>query len=209
MKERTDCMKNKKLIGGMLITIAYATISTSFVHKQHNEIQSLQQKNITLEETSTKRSEKITKLEGNVAYSNFKISELNNEINSLNEAVEEQNELISRLTSNTMSVDISVYMNNAEENGGLYGGHVKTKMGDVITNEITYNGMNIIAADPTIIPMNSIVSLRIEGYPDKICIVRDIGGAIKGNKIDLLTNDRTFMDTFGRRDGELTILSQG
>lgn len=60
------------------------------------------------------------------------------------------------------------------------GGSTKTAMGDILTDVIGY----AIAADPKVIPMNSKVYIEGIGYR----VVRDTGGAIKGNKIDILTN---------------------
>ena len=54
---------------------------------------------------------------------------------------------------------------------------------------------NIIAVDPTVIPLGSVC--EIEGLGRYTA--RDIGGAIKGNKIDILTEDRAAALEWGRR----------
>ncbi len=47
------------------------------------------------------------------------------------------------------------------------------------------NGGNLVAADPKVLPLGSIVS--IPGYAsDAVVPVLDVGGAIKGNKLDVL-----------------------
>lgn len=47
------------------------------------------------------------------------------------------------------------------------------------------NGMNLVAADPTVLPYGSMIT--VPGYADEqIVPVLDCGGAIKGNRLDLL-----------------------
>ena len=47
------------------------------------------------------------------------------------------------------------------------------------------NAMNLVAADPRVLPMRSMVS--IPGYADdRVVPVLDVGGAIKGSRLDLL-----------------------
>lgn len=52
-------------------------------------------------------------------------------------------------------------------------------------HSVTTNAMKLVAADPTILPYGSMVS--IPGYDEESIVpVLDCGGAIKGDKIDLL-----------------------
>jgi 3D (Asp-Asp-Asp) domain-containing protein len=67
-----------------------------------------------------------------------------------------------------------------------------------VRDDITYHGRGIIAVDPKVIPLYSIV--EIEGYE---YIALDTGGAIKGNKIDILMQTEQEAKDFGRR--KLTI----
>ena len=60
----------------------------------------------------------------------------------------------------------------------------------------------IVAVDPTIIPLGSIV--EIEGYG--IYYAQDVGGAIKGNKIDIYHWDREQALEFGRRMVKVRVL---
>ncbi|PYZ94051.1 peptidoglycan-binding protein [Salipaludibacillus keqinensis] len=75
---------------------------------------------------------------------------------------------------------------------------------------ITYTGIDlrnnpnkkVVAVDPDVIPLGSIV--EVEGYGR--AIAGDIGGAIQGNRIDLhvATKDEAF--EFGRKDVEVTVV---
>ena len=62
-----------------------------------------------------------------------------------------------------------------------------TAAGINIRNSIYYQGMRVIAADTSIIPLWSIVEMHLPTGVQK-AIVLDRGGAIKGNKIDLLVS---------------------
>ncbi|MCE7791897.1 peptidoglycan-binding protein [Salipaludibacillus sp. CUR1] len=75
---------------------------------------------------------------------------------------------------------------------------------------ITYTGLDlrnnpdkkVIAVDPNVIPLGS--KVFVEGYGT--AVAGDIGGAIKGHKIDLFMPDRTDAIQFGRRTLEITVL---
>src|SRR5699024_5025701 len=76
---------------------------------------------------------------------------------------------------------------------------------------ITYTGVDlnanpnakVIAVDPNVIPLGT--EVYVEGYGN--AIAADIGGAIKGNRIDIHvpTKDEAF--SWGRRTVEVTILN--
>lgn len=69
------------------------------------------------------------------------------------------------------------------------------------------NGQNVhqgaIAADPRILPIGTVV--HIEGMGT--FVVKDTGGAIKGNKIDIWIPNRADAIKFGRRGIKLKVIS--
>lgn len=66
------------------------------------------------------------------------------------------------------------------------------------------NGMNLVAADPKVLPYWSLVS--IPGYADgEIVPVLDCGGAIKGNRIDLLYPTHEIARKWGVRQVPVTV----
>lgn len=73
-----------------------------------------------------------------------------------------------------------------------------TKTGTNVQDSIIHpNGLKIVATDPNIIPLGSILEIDGELY-----VADDTGGAIKGNRIDILMNvdDPTSANKFGRQD---------
>jgi 3D (Asp-Asp-Asp) domain-containing protein len=76
---------------------------------------------------------------------------------------------------------------------------------------ITYTGQNlrenpnlkVIAVDPNVIPLGSVV--YVEGYGN--AIAGDIGGAIKGNRIDVFIPNYADAISFGRKTLNVTILN--
>ena len=75
---------------------------------------------------------------------------------------------------------------------------------------ITKTGLNlrknpslkVIAVDPKIIPLGS--KVWVEGYG--IAVAGDIGGAIKGNKIDLFMNKKSTANQWGRKKVTVKVL---
>lgn len=74
---------------------------------------------------------------------------------------------------------ITGYTPSPAENGGP----TVTAMGDNLWNSVGW----AIAADPRVLPMNT--KVYIEGIGTRV--VRDTGGAIKGNKIDVLVGSNS------------------
>ncbi|WP_257348695.1 peptidoglycan-binding protein [Pseudalkalibacillus decolorationis] len=74
-----------------------------------------------------------------------------------------------------------------------------TKMG---INLNKYPDAKVIAVDPSVIPLGSLV--QVEGYG--VAIAADIGGAINGNKIDVFVSDRGDAMQWGRRDVHIKVI---
>lgn len=71
-------------------------------------------------------------------------------------------------------------------------------------NSVWTNGMNLVAADPKLLPYWSMIS--IPGYANsEIVPVLDCGGAIKGNRLDLLYPTHEIALQWGVRELPITI----
>lgn len=62
--------------------------------------------------------------------------------------------------------------------------------------------MKVIAVDPSVIKLGT--KVHVEGYGN--AIAGDIGGAIKGNKIDVFISSKDAATNWGRKDVKVTIL---
>lgn len=66
------------------------------------------------------------------------------------------------------------------------------------------NGMNLVAADPRILPRHSLIT--VPGYADNSVVpVLDVGGAIKGNRLDVLYPSHQVARQWGVQDLEVII----
>lgn len=68
-----------------------------------------------------------------------------------------------------------------------------------------------IAVDPRVIPYGSVVAIRVPGMPslDGLYLAEDTGGAIKGNRVDILLSGYSRAMQFGRRGVEIAVLERG
>lgn len=80
-----------------------------------------------------------------------------------------------------------------------------TSTGIDVRNTIYHKGMRVIAVDPRVIPYHSVVMIKYGNQRFK-AIALDTGGAIKGNRIDLLFKTEKECKQFGRRMVEVMIL---
>lgn len=69
----------------------------------------------------------------------------------------------------------------------------------------------VVAVDPTVIPMKSQVKVDPNPHndPNRVYIAADVGGAIKGKRIDVYHCDRQKQLQFGRRKVKVTVYPPG
>ncbi|RBP28199.1 MULTISPECIES: cell wall-binding protein EntC [Bacillus] len=103
-------------------------------------------------------------------------------------------------SSRELRVVATAYTADPLENGYKAGDQVKSAMG----HNLTANpNMKLIAVDPSVIPLGS--KVWVEGYG--VAIAGDTGGAIKGNKIDVLMPDKGTSSNWGRQTVTVKILN--
>jgi 3D (Asp-Asp-Asp) domain-containing protein len=81
-----------------------------------------------------------------------------------------------------------------------------TATGVDVRQSHTYEGKRIIAVDPAVVPLWSEVELQYADGSVERAVAIDTGGAIDGNRIDLLVVDIDTAWAFGRQSVELRIL---
>lgn len=81
----------------------------------------------------------------------------------------------------------------------------KTATGEDVRDSIYVNGMRVIAVDPRIIPLHSIVVVTTPHETFK-AIALDTGGAIKGRKVDILVKDTNTALKLGRHTVHIKVI---
>lgn len=100
-----------------------------------------------------------------------------------------------------VTMNVSAYTTDPSSNGSqLYNGRALTASGYDVTNTITYNGMRIVAASSQY-PIGT--RMHISGIGE--AIVLDRGGAIQGNKLDLLVGSQQEAINWGRQNVTVTV----
>lgn len=103
-------------------------------------------------------------------------------------------------TEVTQSFEVTAYTANCEGCSGItYSGY------DVKDTIYSAEGYRIIATDPSVIPTHTVVGITFSNGETLMAVALDIGGAIKGNRIDLLVNDYDEAVSFGRQTLEVSI----
>ncbi|MBT2576466.1 SH3 domain-containing protein [Bacillus sp. ISL-8] len=114
--------------------------------------------------------------------------------------VAKETEKNTQSSSRELRVQATAYTADPLENGYKAGDQVKSAMG----HNLTANpNMKLIAVDPSVIPLGS--KVWVEGYG--VAIAGDTGGAIKGNKIDVLMPDKGTSSNWGRKTVTVKILN--
>ncbi|WP_131934173.1 cell wall-binding protein EntC [Bacillus thuringiensis] len=114
--------------------------------------------------------------------------------------VEKETETSAPSSSRELQVVATAYTADPLENGYKAGDQVKSALG----HNLTANpNMKLIAVDPSVIPLGS--KVWVEGYG--VAIAGDTGGAIKGNKIDVLMPDKGTSSNWGRKTVTVKVLN--
>ncbi|ANY67713.1 hypothetical protein BBD42_15500 [Paenibacillus sp. BIHB 4019] len=81
-----------------------------------------------------------------------------------------------------------------------------TKSGiDVRHTQFDENGRRIVAVDPRVIPLGTALEIRLADGTVIEAVAEDIGGSIKGARIDVLHATKKQADKFGKQDVEVRV----
>lgn len=104
-------------------------------------------------------------------------------------------------TSSSTGSLIGTFNATAYAVGDGYTPGTVTANGTNVANTIYSAGRRIIAVDPAVIPLGTTVEVHIPGWSPFQAVAADTGGAINGNKIDLLVSSPSEARNFGRKGG--------
>lgn len=219
----------QELRKGALITLPYAISITAigygfYLNNEYNELNDnylklYEEKNIVENNVSLLHS-KMKAYETEIEDYKLQVDELNDELKSQSKEIKElqkevkdlkkkaQEERLSKSESPTTGVNLGVFNASAYIAFCSEGCTGKTKTGHDVSKSIYYNGYRVIATDNSVLPLYSIVEISY-GDTKFQAIVLDSGGAIKGNKIDLLVNSYDEAIKFGRRNVNIKLIKKG
>ena len=83
-----------------------------------------------------------------------------------------------------------------------------TKSGHDVRETIYVDGMRVIAVDPNLIELGSIVEVELENGDNFEAIASDIGSDIKDKRIDVLVSSKKEAFQLGRQSAKITILEE-
>ncbi|MGM7720655.1 3D domain-containing protein [Metabacillus sp. Hm71] len=85
----------------------------------------------------------------------------------------------------------------------------KTRLGIDVSNTTTYQGRTVIAVDPDVIPLYSLLKIETQSGDVIHGIAADTGGAIDGKKIDVLVSSHSKAIRFGRQNVKVVVIREG
>lgn len=208
-------MKKQLVIAGIVLTFTASQCYTGYtlakeIDDQKEKILNLESVGFEQRQLIEKQQQQISSLEEIIVHKDSRIQELVLQVEQVTKEKDEvKKQLVSRGEQNNkrvLNVVATAYVSFCDT--GCIG---KTSIGIDVSNSITIDNMRIIAVDPNVIPLYSIV--RVETNSESfIALAADKGSAIKGNKIDVLVavHDTSKAYEFGIQDDvRVTILREG
>lgn len=182
---------------GVLIAVAVLTGIVTIV-AQNNVIADLKAENETLNKQVTELQTNLTTVQEQKDKLATQAEEDSNLIKKLQENVNELKNKVQELENtlyNTYSLNVVATHYTAYCDTGCTG---VTATGLDVRNTI-YNkeGLRVIAVDPNVIPLNKVVTV-ITPYGTFKAVTGDTGVAIKGNRIDILVDNKTKANKLGK-----------
>lgn len=119
----------------------------------------------------------------------------------LNNATGSAEKSAERATGKTINATATYYTANCVGCTGI------TAAGYDVSNTIYANGYRVIATDPSVIPLGSVVQVDTP-YESFTAIAGDTGGAINGGTIDILVGSESEAISKGRHGVTLTVVNE-
>ncbi len=79
---------------------------------------------------------------------------------------------------------------------------------DVSSSIYTQDGLRVIAVDPNVIALGSTVKVTLANGDSFTAKASDTGGAIRGNRIDVLVSDEATAYSLGRQAAKVEVISE-
>jgi 3D (Asp-Asp-Asp) domain-containing protein len=196
-----------------ILTLVLAIGGTTLFYedKLKSELESSHKTISSLEENQKLKLNEIAKLEGVVKSQNEKLKvfeDLTREYENQNGKLKDRVEFLDgelKKYDNLRQLDVVATAYTAFCNTGCTG---VTATGTNVANTVYKDGHRVVAVDPRVIPLGSLIHVEAEDR-SFIGIADDTGGAIKGNKVDVLVKNKPRAYAFGKQDVKITVLREG
>ncbi len=166
-----------------------------------------------LKESEKIKKDKISELESEIESVYEKLSEKENSILEFEEKlkkVENENEKLKKELEKydslrKLNMVATAYTSECDGCTGI------TATGYDVRNTVYKDGYRVVATDESIIAMDSLLYIESvnNSFEPFVAISSDVGGAIKGNRIDVLVENESKAYDFGVRDIKVTVLREG
>lgn len=186
-------------------------------NKLTNDIEDLREENVKLTNELENKNKELDKVFKKMEKVKTKNEELTKEIKRKDKQLKKKDEEIKKLKKPTTLIDSSsVEGNNTITMVATYytaqctGCTGRTASGyKLAEGQTTVDGYRIVAADTNILPLHSKIKITNPDGSSYKAIVMDRGGAIKGNKLDVLTTTKNEAYRNGKHDVKVEVLSYG
>lgn len=164
------------------------------------EISNLISENESLKESVKQKDDEIFELNQSLEKSQSEIDTLKKEVKNLKKIKSSTVKSSSSAKGKEIKVSATAYTATCDGCSGI------TYTGHDVRNTIYKNGNRIIAVDPSVIPLGSKVKVETDNGLSFVATAQDIGGAIKGRKIDILVATKSRAYEIGRVGATVKIL---
>lgn len=208
-----------------LLVLLLSSLSTigdlhSKLDKQDKKINSLQVKVIDTKKILKKTENQLIFKQGEMARKKEEITNYKTQLDNLLKQNNDLKKKVEYYKNRSESPSASVTPSRGESGkrkviveataytASCYGCSGRTASGDNVKHTTKVDGMRVIATDPNVIPMYSLVKVETRGetfYAQAL----DKGGAIKGHKVDVLVSNTSVAKQFGRQTVTITVLRKG
>lgn len=184
-----------------------------------NSIQSVKEEKSELTEELVELKEEVSKKDKVIKKKDKEVKEKEKEVKKKDEEIKKLKQVATQVKSSSVSSSSGVVRSG---NGKTYtmqltyytaqcnGCTGRTASGlNLSQGQTTVDGHRIIAADTSILPLHSVVRITNPDGSSYTAVVKDRGGAIKGNRLDILTATKSEAYKNGRHNATVEVISYG
>lgn len=202
---------NNKMAISLLTLLTFLMVATNTYY--YNKMSETKEEVEKLKESERIKENEILKLEeelNKVKNENENLKEENSNLKSENEKLKNENEKLKKELEKydslrKLNMVATAYTSECDGCTGI------TATGYDVRNTVYKDGYRVVATDKSVIPMESLLYIESvnNSFEPFVAISSDVGGAIKGNRIDILVENKSKAYDFGVRDIKVTVLREG